>query len=196
MAQKWENYHLIKDVIQDTVPVALPKDFSTRVMHAVAQEPVVLAPKPSAAKKAWLRPAAGFAVAATVALATIGGMQTLWQTNSIDAQPPALLSQLSPVSQPSTQQGVSLHAANTAAGMYAQPVSTTRVVGLPVTNAYNQSYSDSLHWKRVAPTDVVTNEEANKKMAAELNQLLMDHVRSAGTIGMLPYARLAGYDEN
>lgn len=198
MAKKWQNYHLIKDVIQDTVPAALPQDFSKRVMHAIAQEPVVLAPRPKLAKKAWLRPAAGFAVAATVALATIGGMQTVWQPNDEAGQQPVQVTQLAPSSQPVLQQSSPFNIANTSNRTAAniQPVSVTRASGIPVTNAYNQSYSNNLHWKRSAPTDVAANEEANKKMAEELNQLLMHHMRSAGAIGVLPYARLAGYDDN
>ena len=199
-AKKWANYHLISDILQDKAPAATPKDFAQGVMHAIAQEPVVLAPKAKASTKSWYRPIAGLAVAATVAMVTIGGLQTVWNNNSIDK--PAVL-----ISQTDSQQSTTITVNNGAqlinrgpatAGITTVSTDAARVGGIPVANAgYGRDLSSDLRWKRISPAQVQQNELANKKMADELNKLLMNHVRSVGTMqGMLPYARFAGYDEN
>lgn len=190
IAKKWANYHLISSVMKENAPQAIPKDFAADVMHAIAQEPVVLAPKAKTKQKAWLRPAAGFAVAATVALATIGGLQTLWKPqvesgNNLLAQTPSeqpkpLVTNILP----------------SVANVNAIPVGLNTAGA--VVNPYKENISSNLRWKRLAPANFSeSSQAADQQMAEELNKLLMNHVRSAGTMqGMLPYARLAGYDNN
>lgn len=45
LAQRWENYHLIGDVLRDEVPSEIQLDLSEQIAQAIAEEPTVLAPK-------------------------------------------------------------------------------------------------------------------------------------------------------
>lgn len=199
--KKWSNYHLIKNVIQDTAPTAIPKDFAANVMHAIANEPVVLAPSPrKVTNNSWFRPAAGFAVAATVALATIGGLQNLWQAPSTTQElvsvelPNVTNSSNATVVASSLNNGPSNNAIGNSINL---TTAAPRVAGVTLSNQFNSQNVSDLRWKRLdSPQSQAEQAMADKKMAQELNRLLMNHVRSAGTMqGMLPYARLAGYDE-
>ena len=67
----WARYHLIGDVLRDNLTGVTSANFSEQVRAAVDQEPTVLTP--GRGHRQWLTPAAGFAVAASVAtLAVIG----------------------------------------------------------------------------------------------------------------------------
>lgn len=204
--KKWSNYHLIKNVIQDTAPAAIPKDFAANVMHAIANEPVVLAPSPrKVTNNAWFRPAAGFAVAATVALATIGGLQNLWQAPTANQElvsltTPAVTNSSNATVVSSSLNNVTangLNGNNAISNAITLTATAPRVAGVTLSNQFNSQNVSDLRWKRLDSSQSQAEQAmADKKMAQELNRLLMNHVRSAGTMqGMLPYARLAGYDE-
>jgi sigma-E factor negative regulatory protein RseA len=45
LAQRWENYHLIGDVLRDEVPSAIQIDLSEQIAQAIDSEPTVLAPR-------------------------------------------------------------------------------------------------------------------------------------------------------
>ena len=47
LANTWENYHLIGDVMRNEVPAALQLDLSAQIASAIADEPTVLAPRRS-----------------------------------------------------------------------------------------------------------------------------------------------------
>lgn len=84
----WQEYHLIGDALRGNV--LLPVDVREQVKAALAQEPTVLAPRRMQRRAA--RPAARFAVAASVALAGVVGWYN-WQSQPQDA---GLLAQLVP----------------------------------------------------------------------------------------------------
>ena len=66
----WNRYHLIRDALHhDYVPGA--QDLAGRVMHALENEPTVLAPKRWYAPKQIARQVAGMAIAATIAVVSI-----------------------------------------------------------------------------------------------------------------------------
>lgn len=67
----WHNYHLIGDALRNNLPPAMDHRLAERVSAAIASEPVlqVAPPAKSMPKRSnYTRPAAGFAVAASVAV--------------------------------------------------------------------------------------------------------------------------------
>ena len=66
---EWRRYHLIGDAMRD--PRMLSGDFAARVARRIEREPVVLAP--AATRKPAARPAWTFALAASLAVAFVGG---------------------------------------------------------------------------------------------------------------------------
>lgn len=64
----WSEYQLIGDVLRGE-PV-MSSDLSSKIMQQIAQEPVVLAPKPSRLKSAWQH---SWAMAASVAAVAVVG---------------------------------------------------------------------------------------------------------------------------
>lgn len=70
---RWERYHLIRDVIQGHVPVALDTDFAARIRRAIEAEPL---PQPVARPlPAWYKPVTGFGLAASVVLMALFGLK-------------------------------------------------------------------------------------------------------------------------
>ena len=80
---RWERYHLISDVMQGHLPVALDTGFAARIRQAIEAEPL---PRPLARPlPAWYKPVTGFGLAASVALMALFGLK-LNQTDAL--QPP------------------------------------------------------------------------------------------------------------
>lgn len=67
---RFGRYRLIGDVIRGESAV-LASTVAGRVRQALADEPVILAPRPARQSPSWLRPVAGVAVAASVAVAAV-----------------------------------------------------------------------------------------------------------------------------
>ncbi|HEX5057676.1 MAG TPA: sigma-E factor negative regulatory protein [Gammaproteobacteria bacterium] len=85
----WLRYHMIRDTLRDSRPVNLSADFSSRVMNALASEPLIINPRFSRYRASFRRhlfkPAAGLAIAASVAAITVFTMQTFYMPNSQSA---------------------------------------------------------------------------------------------------------------
>jgi sigma-E factor negative regulatory protein RseA len=83
LSQKWQTYHLTRDIMRKDVPDIINFDISERVAKAIADEPAILAPKPSRWKSIPLvgsvvplvQQSGQFAIAASVAVAVIIGVQ-------------------------------------------------------------------------------------------------------------------------
>lgn len=73
MKQTWSRYHLIGDCLRDNMPEQISNQISQNVSQALQNEPTVLAPKK---KSLDLKPLAGFAIAASVAMAAVFTIQT------------------------------------------------------------------------------------------------------------------------
>lgn len=73
MKQTWSRYHLIGDCLRDNMPEQIFNQISQNVSQALQNEPTVLAPKK---KSLDLKPLAGFAIAASVAMAAVFTIQT------------------------------------------------------------------------------------------------------------------------
>ena len=47
LSAKWQNYHLIGDVLRDEVPTSLQLDLSSQIADAISQEATILSPNTS-----------------------------------------------------------------------------------------------------------------------------------------------------
>lgn len=93
LAESWERYHLISDVLKGNTPTVLNADFAQRMSTLIDDEPP-LSTSPSPQKnRYWYRPAAGLAVAASVAAIAVLVLQPFVDQSSADnllaQQPPA-----------------------------------------------------------------------------------------------------------
>lgn len=70
----WEHYYLISDTLQGHLPEMLDRDFAARIQQAIEAEPLL--PSVSRPSSTWYKPAAGFGVAASVALAVMFGFNS------------------------------------------------------------------------------------------------------------------------
>jgi len=84
LANTWQNYHLIGDVMRDEIPKTLQLDLSEQIAAAIAEEPTVLAPKISITKPTgrikakvieFIKPVGQLAIAASAAGLMILGVQ-------------------------------------------------------------------------------------------------------------------------
>lgn len=99
----WAEYHLIGTAIRDEGPVAV--DVTSKVMHALAEEPVVLAPRP-ALHHGWRSSA--LALAASVAgVAVVGWLALAQQDPSPERASMARLANTRPASVAVPPQGMS-----------------------------------------------------------------------------------------
>ncbi len=128
--EKWRNYHMIGDAMRGELPQTLNLDLSARIADAIEQEPTIMAPTPSREEATEQQVAAKvsgdsvkvvpfykqfgqYAIAATVAVMAIVGVQNMNQTaGDTDITSPALVTRpligsASPVSYqgPGVQQG-------------------------------------------------------------------------------------------
>ncbi|MFT4562505.1 MAG: sigma-E factor negative regulatory protein RseA [Gammaproteobacteria bacterium] len=87
----WARYHLIGDVLRDPLAELAPTNFAANLSTQMAQEPTLLAPK--IRLRAWIRPLAGLAVAASVAAIAIVGVQQ----QSAPSSPEPAIAHSSPV---------------------------------------------------------------------------------------------------
>ncbi len=79
--QVWVRYHLIRDCLRQNLPDRVDLDLANRVKKAIQSEPTVLAP--SSHSSHYLKPVMGFAIAASVAVVAILGIQQTSQTPSL-----------------------------------------------------------------------------------------------------------------
>jgi sigma-E factor negative regulatory protein RseA len=70
----WHRYHLVSDVLHKRQLMPANLDFSAKISELIKNEPAILAPI-SRTRPAYLKQAAGFAVAASVAALAILGVQ-------------------------------------------------------------------------------------------------------------------------
>jgi len=89
---RWSRYHAARAALEGSGPGRVGLDFAGRVRHALVDEPTVLAPSRAVPRARWLRPVAGLAIAASVALAALGGLLALQQERAPDTRgvPPEL----------------------------------------------------------------------------------------------------------
>lgn len=179
----WQRYHLIRDILRDGRPSCLSTGFSARVMQALEHEPVLFNPrlrnKPF--NSPVLKPLAGLAIAATVAAVTVMGIQNFYNPGA--SAPATLASGGSPAPSPLAA-GNTTPAANT-------PARLASGGGIEISRA-----AISQHTLVSATSEPLPGSE-EETADENLNSYLFEHVElsSGGHMrGMLPYVRLAGYD--
>lgn len=192
---KWSRYHMIRDVMKNE-PVSAEFDLSSRISAAIEDEPTysnitslnatsdakpfqsaasetnvtsIQAGKSSADNKSMFKTGlTGFAMAASVALVTVVGMN-IWQAQGTD--------------QPSSVASTSLQ--NDGSGVFVEQVEGAT---LPVVEFVSNTGS---FWVSPETTERVRDEQ-------RLNMMLSKHFENSPTSnreGLLPYSRLVGYDE-
>lgn len=70
LREEWARHHLVSDVMNNRLHVMPEGDLAASVRQAVEEEPVVVAPR-RWARRRYLRPAAGLALAASVAAVAV-----------------------------------------------------------------------------------------------------------------------------
>ncbi len=80
----WRSYHLLRDSVSSNLNEEVAPQLHLRISAALDDEPTILAPQ--ARRRPWLKQAAGFAIAASVASVAVLGVQ---QMNMSDSGPVA-----------------------------------------------------------------------------------------------------------
>lgn len=77
LAAEWGRLHLVRDSLNGELPRHLDFALAARVQAAVQDEPPLAVPSPPPRARAWVRPLAALAVAASVAGLALVGVQQL-----------------------------------------------------------------------------------------------------------------------
>lgn len=81
MQSSWARYHLISDCLQHQLPESVDTGLAGRISQSIEQEPHLLAPA-RASKPTYIKPVAGFVIAASVATMAILGIQQNTDTSA------------------------------------------------------------------------------------------------------------------
>ena len=173
----WARYHLISDTLQQHMPAGMDKQFSSRVMSALDDEPTVLSPR-TAQTSSMTQRLAGLAVAASVAAVAVMGVQFMYQQ---DGQAPAEQIAKAPVTSPPNTSSSKNLSANQA---LAQAAARQNI----------QTVTQSMNSTKMAP-QFSQQQPANttKRFHPNLNKYLVDHNQQtarAAVQGVMPYARI------
>ena len=93
--EQWKMMHHLSDAVTGRAPQFAQWDISAKVSAAIADESsynMAANQQQSAGHKNWFKPVAGFAVAASVAMAVVMGAQTLTMGTSLSGGEPAIAS--------------------------------------------------------------------------------------------------------
>jgi sigma-E factor negative regulatory protein RseA len=168
---QWSRYHLVRDVLQNNEEATFRHlDISKQVAMAVSEQPIGAA---SAVHSQWWRPIAGFAVAASVAVAVVVGVQSTQQIPSgLENGVPAVQAGLAS-SRVYPVQGSSLQAAEGSGGMI-----TYRETELPGGLAASKA-------------------EADQAAQERLDKYILRHTERAAlnnSQGVISFARVANFE--
>lgn len=84
---RWERYQLVREAMRNSLPKYIGPDLAGGISRKLEAEPAILAPQRQPTRfHPALKPAAGLAVAASVALLTIAGLRSLTE-NSVPVSP-------------------------------------------------------------------------------------------------------------
>jgi len=180
----WARYHLISDTLQQHMPAGMDKQFSSRVMSALDDEPTVLSPR-TAQTSSMTQRLAGLAVAASVAAVAVMGVQFMYQQ---DGQAPTEQIAKTPVtSPPNTSSSHSLSTNQTLAQAAARQNIQTVTQSMSSTKMAPQ-FSQQLSQQQLA--------NSTKRLHPNLNKYLVDHNQQtarAAVQGVMPYARIVAH---
>lgn len=97
MKETWSRYHLIGDCLREQLPEKISSQVSTYVSNTLRNEPTVLAPQKT--KHFNLKPLAGFAIAASVAMAAVFSVQHSNEANTVSPAPALAVNTTAPQAQ-------------------------------------------------------------------------------------------------
>jgi negative regulator of sigma E activity len=165
-------YQMIGHVMRHELPDQIDTDFSHNVMASIREIEIESKPVVSRkeAKSMWrweiLKPFAGMAVAASVAVVSI----TLWQSVSVSTDSGATGDQLVSAEQQKIDD------------LTNQPIQ----IAVPASSTLDNSTLDNgMHWKVISDTPALER---------KLNAYLINHTEYSNSIqGLIPQARVAGY---
>jgi len=174
---RMRRYQMIGDVLRHELPDQVDLDLSHQIMAKIRETE---APVKSSSKNAdqseavssfwqWIsfKPVAGFAVAATVAVLSI----TLWQSIAVKSQTDSEQNQLVSIEQQKIEK------------LAAQPM---QINAVPVSSNLALSMDEGTRWSTI---------EDSPALQQKLNAYLVNHTEySAPMQGLIPQARVAGYD--
>jgi len=165
--ETWSLYHLISDTLRQQLPNGIDKQFSSRVLAALADEPTVLAP-PAARASTLTQRLAGLAVAASVAAVAVMGVQFMYQQ---DGQAPV-------------EQIAKTPSSNT---LLPNRVPPNQALAQAAARQNIQTVTQSMKSQSTNPALTA------KRFHPNLNKYLVDHNQQtarAAVQGVMPYARI------
>lgn len=185
---RMQRYQMIGDVMRGDAGESLSFDLAAKISADIAQleplnkpnkSPHIEVAKSESLLTRWFKPLSGLAVAASVAWVAVISLQGLM---GVDSRTNEFAQHADKIAVAAPQAGVSLQVDRLAQ----LPVQTNRVsVASPV---LTQSAQDQLHWSSA-------NSQAISQ--AKLNSYLVTHTEySTSMQGMIPQARVAGFDVN
>ena len=163
MQKTWSRYHLIGDCLRGNLPDRISVDVASRVTHSLKSEPTVLAPQKSNFSTIR-KPLAGFAIAASVAMVAVLGIQTNKNDDSIP----------------------------TLSAVGTNSVATTKPV-MATTPTEPQTFVFTEPQPQVLPAAVKKSDTPDAMMNQRMNNYLLNYNEyrsNAGMNGILPYVRI------
>lgn len=180
----WGRYHLATDVLHNNLPEQIDPGFAARVMNAIERQPTILAPPPLHRPQApaQTRPAvvagagfgnriSGMAVAASVAVLAVLGVQTFYGNESGGPQTPVV-----------------------AASDKAAPADTTTLARLP------QTPMPGVTLASVGNSSVMRSQDHPaidlNRIDPRLHKYLINHSQQVSRVslqGAMPYARIVAH---
>ncbi|MCK8043673.1 RseA family anti-sigma factor [Shewanella sp. 1CM18E] len=96
--EQWRDYHMIGDAMRGELPKTMSLDLSASIMAAIEDEPAIVAPQPAADVSQPVRKSSGkviplfkqfgqYAIAASVALVAVVGVQNYNQETLVESSP-------------------------------------------------------------------------------------------------------------
>lgn len=173
----WWRYHLIADILRHDTEILAHQNLADRISAALEAEPVILAPR-ALWQRNWVKPVAGLAIAASVAVVAILGLQ---QNGSSDIEPVSQMPQT--VARTSTQIPETV----------ARPIQELTQIPTPIVRQFKP---------RAQLASVETREEeispVTSPVYSRMNSYLLNYneYRSTETQmqGMLPYVRIIAHE--
>ncbi|WP_018953841.1 sigma-E factor negative regulatory protein [Thioalkalivibrio sulfidiphilus] len=160
---QWGRYHLIGDAIRGGLSRSAPADFASRVSALIEQEPA-LTGVPHQASRGLLKPVAGVAMAASVAVAVLVGVMNVGGTPDNSLPAPVLADRSAP---------------NQLAAQGIRPVAeaerSVAISSVPVSR-------EAPRLSRLETPD------------ARLNSFIVNHAEHAAGQGLMPVVRVVGYE--
>ncbi len=165
--ESWMAYHLIGDVMRDNSASVVDLDMADRLRTLIENEPAILAPRKK--RTTFLKPVAGFAIAASVAAIAVLGVRNLDQ-------------EMAPYQATNEQVAQTSNSATTV---------TAKTI-VPVIPQAAPSYARTVEFSS-EPTQAGF-EQQFPAATDRINSYMINYNEQQGGFGMMPYARVISFD--